>query len=508
LEPERSLTQKTLGGIVWMLSRSVLVAVIRLVVLVVLARILFPKDFGIVQAAMMVFGFAEIFSMMGIGPALIQFKVLNKGHIATGYIFSILLGIAYGLLVYFTAPLVGGFMEMPELTEALRLISVAFPISSVAIVSRNLLLRELMFRKLAIAEVFTYLIGYGVTGVVLALLGFGFWALVWANISYMTLRSITFVILQPFPVSIQLSSTSFKELINFGGGITMARVFNYIALKGDYLIIGKLLGDSELGIYGRSYNLMAASVTLFGQVLEKAIFSTMSKKQDEIEKLENAYQKGTVGVSLLILPTSIVSVILAPEIILVLLGPQWSGAIIPFQFLSVSMLFRVSYKMSGALAKSTGRVYNIAWRHAVFAVMVLILVGWGQQYGLAGASIGVSIAVFIHYLLMTSMSINYLPNTGWLHVFKLHLPAINLSIVVAILTGLVTYMARYLEIPALMVLILGLASSLVAVLLALKTSWALFLGKDGKWLLNLFIDYLPPNTYISKFLRSVIQVGD
>ncbi len=98
-------------------------------------------------------------------------------------------------------------------------------------------------------------------------------------------------------------------------------MFNYFALQGDNLVVGRWLGVSALGLYGRAYNLMTISVNVLGQVLDKVLFSAMAKVQNEPERLVTAYRRGTALIGLTILPISVVSYILAPELINVLLGP-------------------------------------------------------------------------------------------------------------------------------------------------------------------------------------------
>src|SRR5439155_16638905 len=111
-----------------------------------------------------------------------------------------------------------------------------------------------------------------------------------------------------------------RELLYFGGGFTLARVGNYIAGQGDNVVVGRWLGASALGIYSLAYQLITAPAILVGQVLDRVLFPTMASVQLEPTRLGRAYRTGVAVCALLVLPPSVVVTIVAPEIIVVLLG--------------------------------------------------------------------------------------------------------------------------------------------------------------------------------------------
>src|ERR1041385_6438446 len=171
-----SMTHKTLSGIFWLLSGAGVQAVLRVAVMVVIARLLLPADFGLVAGALVLIDFVEVFSDLGIGLVIVQRHELEERHIRTGFTVSALLGLTLGAAIWIAAPWAAPLLRMEGLTTILRVMALVFPIDSLALVPAALLQRNLQFRTLARISVAGYIVGYGLVGVTMAVAGFGVWA--------------------------------------------------------------------------------------------------------------------------------------------------------------------------------------------------------------------------------------------------------------------------------------------------------------------------------------------
>ena len=172
-KPPLSLTHRTIGGMAWTAWGSGATAGLKLLVLVLLTRLLTPADFGVVGAALIVIGFSLAFSQLGIGAALVQRPVLEPGHISTAFLASTGFGFIVAVLVWLLAQPIAGFFRIDELAPVVRVLATLFPIYGGSAVAENLAQRDMRFRLLANTDVIAYGVGYGLVGVVLALLGFG-----------------------------------------------------------------------------------------------------------------------------------------------------------------------------------------------------------------------------------------------------------------------------------------------------------------------------------------------
>jgi O-antigen/teichoic acid export membrane protein len=299
-------------------------------------------------------------------------------------------------------------------------ISIVFPIMAASVVPKALLQREMNFRALAGIDVASYALGYGVTGIALAYFGWGLWALVAAQVATAAVATSLLLAVRRPPVRVLFQLQALKELLSFGAGFSLVRIGNFAAGQGDNVVVGRWLGAEALGVYGRAYQFVLLPANLFGSVVDRVLFPAMASVQQEPERLARAYTRAVALIAMLALPTSAVLLVLAPEIVLLLLGSQWDAVVLPFQILAASLLFRTSYKMSDSLARATGAVYRSAWRQWVYAGAVMLGSWLGHFWGLSGAAAGVAAAIFLHFLLMLHLS-TALAAVSWSELGRIHL---------------------------------------------------------------------------------------
>src|SRR5437764_700628 len=361
----RDLTHQTLGGLVWIGGGKVVYAGLRLLVVAIMARLLSPADFGIVGAALVVVGFSAIFSQLGLAPAIVQRPVLERRHLEAAFSASVLLGLLLGVLLWVSAPFAARFFHIAGVEPVLRVLAWIFPLDGLSAIAESQVQRELRFRWLATMEVLTFVLGYGVVGVVLALLGAGVWALVTAQMAQTALYTIILVVTRPPAVRLLPDRAALGELMYYGGGFTASKIANYFALQVDNLVVGRWLGATALGFYGRAYELMAGPPHLLGDAVDRVLFPAMASIQTDTRRLADAYRRGVALMGLIMLPASLVLFIVAPELILAMLGPRWTAVVTPFQILALGMFLRTSYRISDVTARATAAVYHRAWRALV-----------------------------------------------------------------------------------------------------------------------------------------------
>jgi O-antigen/teichoic acid export membrane protein len=489
-DPPSSMTHRTLGGVFWLLSGSGVQALLRIAVIVVMARLLTPADFGLVAGALVFVDFVEVFSDMGLGLVIVQRRDLTDEHVRTGFTVAALLGVLFAAGIWIAAPAISSIFRMEGMTTILRAMALVFPLDSLSLVASALLQRDLKFRTLAGISVVAYVVGYGVVGVTLALLGFGVWALVCAYLAQTLIVSVTLLVVRPHPKRPLLDRQALREMTYMGAGFSAAQICNYIALKGDNAIVGRWLGAGALGLYTRAYGLMTMSVTIFGSAFDRVLFASLSKIQRERERLSLAFRRAVSLIALLILPTSAVAFVLAPELIHVLLGPKWTEVVAPFRILAVGMLFRTGYKVTASVARATGAAYRSAWRQAVYAVTVALGAFVGQSWGVPGVALGVLFALAVFFLLMAQLSVK-LTSITWRDYFAAHLPALFLTLLIGSDAWAVATTLRGMGALPLIVLLASILVSVATFFVLLGLSPKLVLGEDGLWALCRIAERVP-----------------
>lgn len=484
-----SLTNRTIGALLWVGGGRAAQAVLRLLALVVLARLLSPGDFGVVSAAMIVIGLSLIFSHLGLGPAIVQRPEIEARHLDTAFVASVTLGLALGGVIWWFAPAAARFFSQVDRFEpVLRALAWLFPLGGLSVVAESQLQRELRFRFLAGTEIASFAVGYGVVGVPLAASGFGVWALVAAQLTQTALHTTILLFARPPRLHFTPDRRAFAELMYFGTGFTAAKIANYIALQGDNVVVGRWLGAGALGLYGRAYELMAAPVQLLGEALDRVLFPAMARIQSDRERLASGFRRGVALIALVMLPTSGVLFVLAPELIDVVLGAQWTGVVVPFQILALGMFLRTSYRISDALVRATGAVYRRAWRQAVYATLVLGGAWFGRHWGIEGVACGVLAALLVNFYLMAQLSLRLLGLT-WRGFWKLHRPAAVVALVVGSAAAGLAALLRHAHAAPALLLVTTLGGTVIVALLAVWVRPQVFLGPDGRWFVGALWTY-------------------
>ena len=505
-----SLTNRTLGGLMWTAWGRGSHVVLQVLALAVLARFLAPADFGVVSAALVVVGFSTIVTQIGLGPALVQRATLEPRHIETAFSTSVVLGLVLGMAVWAGAPLAARFFDMPDVQPVLRALAWLFPLHGIATVPESLMKRDLRFRWLANRDILSYGIGYVGVSVALAVAGFGVWSLVWGHIAQAVARTGILLWSSPPRVHSLGERAAFRELMYMGGGFTVAKAATYAAQQGDNLVIGGTLGPAALGFYGRAYQLMNAPSYGLGGLLDAVLFPTLAKIQHDSRRLATAFRRGTALIALAVLPVSAVLLILAPEVVQVVLGPRWAAVVPPFQILALGMLFRTSFKMSDSLSRSAGVVYRRAWRQVLYALAVLAGAWIGQHWGISGVAWGVLAAIVANFLLMAGLGLRVTGLTWW-DLWSAHVPAIRLSVLVAPLVWAAATGLRLLDLPAIVTAAAAALPALALAALAVRLLPDVFLGPDGVWMITTLRDRLtsksPRRRTVSPLLVPALEPG-
>jgi PST family polysaccharide transporter len=459
-EISATLAERTARGMAWRFTSKFSAFGLRLLVLVLLARLVSVDAFGLLNQALIVTGLLALVSEIGMGPALVQRRDLTDFHIRVAFTVSLLSGMALMAVVWFGAPLAAMAFRTPEVIPILRLISCTCLIASLGTTAEALLQRRLAFRKLFVAEFLAYLVGYGGVGVTLAYAGYGVWALAWAVVVEALLRAALCYGARSHSVWPCLARSETGQLFHFGAGMTLARVANYAAVTGDNFVVGRQLGATALGLYGRAYQLMTLPISEFSAVVGAVLFPAYAEIQNQPDRLRRAFLASTAVSALVVFPALVAMIIAAPELIIGVFGAQWAGAVAPLQILCIGGGFRAMYNLGDSVARARGAVYSQFWRHTLYALCVIAASIVGSTWGIAGVAGGVVAALAVMYVLMAQLSLRLI-GASWRGFMGAQLPGLVLAVAVAGLVFPVNTLLRAACLPPLVTLAGTLVLSLV-----------------------------------------------
>ena len=367
---------------------------LRVVSLMLLARLLNPKDFGLLGMVTAFTGVLSLFRDFGLSSATIQ--RVSVSHEQTSALFWVnsLVGALLMIIAILSAPLVAAFYHEPRLSVVTAVVSTSFLFNALGVQHSAILQREMRFTALAVIDVASLLVSTGIA-VIAAKAGFGYWALVAMALSYPLISTICFWLVCGWVPGKIHRGTGIRSMMRFGGTLTLNGLVMYIASNFEKILLGRYWGAEALGLYGRAYQLIRIPTDNLNSAVGDVAFSALARLQDDPDKLRRYFLKGYSLVLSLTIPITIACAIFADDIVFVLLGPKWKQAASIFRLLAPTMLvFAVSNPL-GWLLNSVGLVGRGLKIALVIAPLMIISNIVGLPYGPRGVAVAYSSAMLL-----------------------------------------------------------------------------------------------------------------
>lgn len=316
----------------------------------VLARILTPKDFGIVAVLTVFSSFFSLLANMGIGTAVIQNKELSENDNNSLFTFTLYLGILFMFLFVALSFPIALFYDNSVYKSLGAILSISLCFNILNTVPNAILLKQKRFLVVGIRTVVVTILSSAFT-IVLAVIGLRYYSIVFHSV----ISSILLFAWNMFSVKLRVKSrvdwSSVKKIRNYASYQFLFNITNYFARNLDNLLIGKYLGDAPLGYYNKSYTLMLFPIQNLTHVITPVLHPILSDYQNDKEKIFTQYMKVVKVLSLLGVFVTPFCFFAADELILLFFGDQWTQAIPAFRILSLSIYAQM-------LAASTGSIYQ------------------------------------------------------------------------------------------------------------------------------------------------------
>jgi PST family polysaccharide transporter len=452
---------------------------IQLLVIAILSRLLTPADYGVVAAAGVFLVWLNGLSQMGVSLSLVQAHQLTPRMIAVGQ--TILLGTSlfFFLLVELSAPFVGAWFHNPAIVNVLRVLGVALLLQALTGVPEALMMRELRARDLRLVEVLSSVVAALFVAVPMAFLGYGYWALVALTLMQPALKLVALQLMVSYPRRPGFHLATARHLMFRGGGFSLVSILNLVAKSADNLIVGRYMSVLALGYYSRAYTLSNLPTNLYSQVADRVVFPAIARVQHEPERLRRAFLQGISLTAMLGIPSAILMIATAPELIRLLLGQKWTGTVGPFLGLSIAIYFRLSYKVVNTMIIGIGPVYTVAMLQGVYAISIIAVCLLCFPYGVFAVAAGVSMAIIFNWVLAALLSLKRVGVDLWTFA-RAHAPGISLGVLLALAAFPLRVLCGKYGLPDFATFAIVVAGSGVAVGAGALVAPRLFLGEHGQ----------------------------
>ena len=372
------------GGVVAIVSQG-LKFVITIGATSVMARLLTPADYGLIGMVAFVTGFVAMYKDLGLSTATIQNREISFEQISTLFWINILLSLGITLFTAAIAPLVAWFYGEPRLALVTVVTAAGFLIGGLAVQHEALLRRQMRYFALASISLTSMVIGY-LVGIILAWRGFSYWALVFSQLAVITAGTLLTVSLCRWIPGLPKRNTGVRSMIRFGSNLTGFTTINYFSRNLDNLLIGRVWGAQQLGLYTRAYQLMGLPIDQINEPISSVAVPALSRLTDSPESYRRAYLRMLEKIALLTMPCVVLMIATSNSIVRIVLGPQWAGTTRIFVLLGITGLFQPIANTTGWLLISQGRTNHMLQWGFISGPLIMGSIIAGLPWGAVGVA--------------------------------------------------------------------------------------------------------------------------
>ncbi|MEK4228823.1 lipopolysaccharide biosynthesis protein [Solibacillus sp. FSL H8-0538] len=394
---------EVLSSLLWKLMERGGTQGIQFIVMIVLARLLLPEEFGLIVLVTIFITIAGVFVQSGFNTALIQKKDADAVDFSSVFYLSLFVASLLYVLLFITAPFIATFFEQPEFARVLRILSFtlffgAFNSIQNAIISRNMEFKKLFISSLS-ANIFS-----GIVGVVLAYTGFGVWALVGHQLTNQLMVTIILSFTVKWKPQFIFSIDRINKLFSFSWRLLASMLLDTINSNLRNLLIGKMFSPATLGFYNRGDQFPNLLISNINGSIQSVMLPTLSSYQDDKQKVKAIVRRAIVTSAFIVIPMMVGLAVIAEPLVKILLTDKWLPAV-PFLqiFCAVYALWPIHTANLQAI-NALGRSDIFLKLEIAKKILGLIILAISLPFGVYAIAIG----IFVGGILSTF--INAYPN--------------------------------------------------------------------------------------------------
>lgn len=370
----KTLKHKAITSMIWKFLERIAAQSISLIVSIVIARILDPSTYGTVGLVAIFFGFADIIISGGLNTALIQKKDADEEDYSSVFWVSILLSLVVYFALFLCAPTIAGIYKQPVLISIIRTMGIVLPVYAAKSIVCAYISSNLQFKKFFLATIGGTIVS-GIIGIIMALKGFGPWALVAQQISNTIIDTIILYVSTRMVIRLRVSYTRLKRLFNYGWKILVSSVINTIYNEIRPLVIGVKFSTADLSFYKKGNSIPSLISTTTTSTLSAVLFPVLSEYQDDKETLLKYTRRFMQVASFLVFPLNLGLFVVSDNLILVLLTEKWNEAAVYMKIFSISSMFSMINVGNCETIKAMGRSDIFLKMEIVKKILYFIIIG-------------------------------------------------------------------------------------------------------------------------------------
>lgn len=392
----KDLKERTIRGGLARLCTQAANFLLRVGSLAILARLLEPKDFGLLGMVTAFTGVLTLFRDFGLSSATVQRATITDEQLSTLFWINVLVGAILAVVTAACAPILAGFYHEPRLVQITATLAIGFVFNAFGVQHSAILQRQLRFTALAVVNTASLALSTAIA-IAEAKAGYGYWALVAMNVTLPLTGTLGLWLAAAWIPGRPRRRAGVRSMMRFGGTITLNSLVVYVASNLEKVLLGRFWGVDAVGIYGRAYQLINIPTDNLNSAAGEVAFSALSRLQDDRNRLRNYFLKGYTVILALTLPITLACGVFSDDIVLVLLGPKWKEAAVIFRLLAPTTLVFALANPLGWLLCSIGEVRRSLKMGLVIAPLMTVSYFLGLPYGPKGVAFAYS-AIMVLWL--------------------------------------------------------------------------------------------------------------
>jgi len=395
----QSLKSKTIHGFFWSLVDSSANQGIQFLTGIVLARILSPKEFGLIGLITIFITISQVFIDSGLSSALIRKNDCTEKDFSTTFHFNMMISFIAFLLLFIFSKKISLYFEEPELHQMLKVLSFGLVINALAAIHKVHLIKKIDFKKQSKISVIASIIS-GVIAIVMALKGYGVWSLVCLMLVRYIASTILFWYYVDWRPSWIFSKVSFKELFGFGRNLLLSQLLDMVYRNAFLFIIGKFYSTIQLGYYTRSDQFKSLSSNQLSAVINRVSYPVLSSIRGDRERLSRNFRRLVRGTLLISSMCMLGLAAISEPLVILLIGEQWRPCIWILQLLCLTGVFQPLNALSLRILMVEGRSDLFLKLSVIKKIIAIPLLYLGIHFGIKILILGMLcnsiVALFIH----------------------------------------------------------------------------------------------------------------
>ncbi len=395
---EDNLQHKTIHALSWSFVEVVAQKTVQFVIGIVLARLLFPEQFGLIGMLTIFMAVAQSFLDSGFGAALIQKREITKTDTCSIFYFNILVGLVAAGALCLVAPWIAAFYKQPILTPLMRALSLTIVINSFGMIHSIVLTRQINFKTLTKVSLIAGALS-GIIGITLAALGYGVWSLVVQQVASALFSVICLWSFNPWRPEMIFSFNAMREMFGFGSRLLFSGLLNQIFDNIYFVVIGRLFSAADLGYFTRAKTMNDLPTLTLSGMVARVTFPVFSTIQDDPARMKRGLKKALTILVLVNFPMMIGLAFIARPLVLVMLTEKWIACVPYLQLLCVAGLLLPLHMMNLNILQALGRSDLFLRLEIIKKVMIAISIAITWRWGISAMIYGIIINSIIGYYL-------------------------------------------------------------------------------------------------------------